>query len=111
MTTGDMVKYALREDFDRNKYAFFMGGSGGPCRFGQYSALQRMVLDDLGFEDVPIYAPNQASKFFGDTALVGIVPALRWRGMVALDMFTRRARDQALRDHAGADRRCPERVP
>ena len=88
VTTGDMVKYALREDFDRNKFAFFMGGSGGPCRFGQYNALQRMVLDDLGFEDVPIYAPNQASKFFGDTALVGKKFLLYgWRGMVALDML------------------------
>ena len=48
-----MVKFAKRPDFDRDQYAFFMGGSGGPCRFGQYNALQRMVLDELGYEDVP----------------------------------------------------------
>ncbi len=94
VTTGDMVKYAKREDFDRDKYAFFMGGSGGPCRFGQYSALQRMVLDELGFEDVPLYAPNQASSFYDDLGIVGR-KFLRqgWRGIVAADILYKALRE------------------
>ncbi len=88
VTTGDMVKFVSRPDFDRDRYAFFMGGSGGPCRFGQYNALQRMVLDELGYEDVPIYAPNQAGKFFGDTGLIGKkFLLLGWQGIVAMDML------------------------
>ena len=88
VTTGDMVKFASQPDFGRDSYAFFMGGSGGPCRFGQYNAIQRMVLDDLGFADVPIYAPNQASKFFGDTNLIGKnFLRLGWQGMFAMDML------------------------
>ncbi len=88
VTTGDMVKYAMRPDFDRNKYAFFMGGSGGPCRFGQYNALQRMVLDDLGYEDVPIYAPNQASRFYDDLGIVGRkFLKLGWDAIVAIDLL------------------------
>jgi len=88
VTTGDMVKYTQREDFDRDKYAFFMGGSGGPCRFGQYNTLQRMVLDDAGYPDVPIYAPNQASGFFGDLSVIGGKLLRRaWRGMVAIDVI------------------------
>ncbi len=88
VTTGDMVKFVKRPDFDRDGYAFFMGGSGGPCRFGQYNTLQRMVLDDLGFEDVPIYAPHQGRHFFDDMGIVGR-DFLRaaWRGMVAVDMI------------------------
>ncbi len=88
VTTGDMVKFVSQNGFDPDKYAFFMGGSGGPCRFGQYNALQRMVLDDLGYPDVPIYAPNQASGFFKDLKIVG-AKFLRnaWRGMVAMDMI------------------------
>jgi predicted CoA-substrate-specific enzyme activase len=88
VTTGDMIKIALRPDFDRNKYAFFMGGSGGPCRFGQYNALQRIVLNQLGFEDVPIYAPNQAASFYDDLGLVGRrFLELGWLGIVSIDVL------------------------
>ena len=88
VTTGDMVKTALRPDFDRDKYAFFMGGSGGPCRFGQYNALQRIVLDEIGFGDVPIYAPNQAASFYDDLGLVGRrFLELGWLGIVSIDVL------------------------
>jgi len=90
VTTGDMVKYAMRPDFDRDRYAFFMGGSGGPCRFGQYSALQRMVLDDIGYADVPIYAPNQAASFYNDMGMLGR-KFLRaaWQAIVAVDLLSK----------------------
>ncbi len=88
VTTGDMVKFTMREDFDRDKYAFFMGGSGGPCRFGQYNTLQRMVLDDIGYPDVPIYAPHQGANFFNDLGLVGRdFLHLTWKGMVGVDVL------------------------
>jgi len=88
VTTGDMVKTVLKPDFDRDKYAFFMGGSGGPCRFGQYNALQRIVLNEIGFEDVPIYAPNQASSFYDDLGLVGRrFLELGWLGLVSIDVL------------------------
>ena len=88
VTTGDMVKFVKRPDFDREKYAFFMGGSGGPCRFGQYNTLQRMVLDQLGYSDVPIYAPNQAASFYDDIGIVGrklLEHGLR--GIIAMDLL------------------------
>ncbi len=88
VTTGDMVKFTKSPQFERDKYAFFMGGSGGPCRFGQYNALQRMILDDLGYEDVPIYAPNQASNFYNEIGLVGRkFLRLGWDGLVAVDLL------------------------
>jgi predicted CoA-substrate-specific enzyme activase len=88
VTTGDMVKYVRTQDFDRDKIAFFMGGSGGPCRFGQYNCLQRMVLDDLGYEDIPIFAPNQSSRFYSDMGIVGR-QFLRtgWQAVVAVDLL------------------------
>jgi len=88
VTTGDMVKFVKRDDFDRDRYAFFMGGSGGPCRFGQYNTLQRMVLDDLGYDDVPIYAPHQGRHFFDELGMVGRdFLRVAWKGMVAQDML------------------------
>ena len=94
VTTGDMVKFVKRPDFDRDKYAFFMGGSGGPCRFGQYNALQRMALDQLGYPDVPIYAPNQASSFYNDIGIVGRkLLEWGWRGIVAIDLLEKCVRE------------------
>ncbi|MFH0777985.1 MAG: acyl-CoA dehydratase activase, partial [Candidatus Eisenbacteria bacterium] len=88
VTTGDMVKIVKRADFDREKYAFFMGGSGGPCRFGQYNALQRIVLDELGYSDVPIFAPNQAASFYDDLGIVGRrFLELGWLGIVSIDVL------------------------
>ncbi|UCF77904.1 MAG: CoA activase [Candidatus Eiseniibacteriota bacterium] len=88
VTTGDMVKTVMKPDFDRNGFAFFMGGSGGPCRFGQYNALQRIVLDGLGYEDVPIFAPNQAASFYDDLGLVGKrFLELGWLGIVSIDVL------------------------
>jgi len=94
VTTGDMVKFAKRPDFDGDKYAFFMGGSGGPCRFGQYNALQRMVLDQLGYPDVPIYAPNQASSFYNDMGIVGRKFLVQgWKGIIAMDLLEKCVRE------------------
>ncbi|MEA3402739.1 MAG: acyl-CoA dehydratase activase [Armatimonadota bacterium] len=88
VTTGDMVKFVKQDGFDRDTYAFFMGGSGGPCRFGQYNTLQRMVLDDLGYEDVPIYAPHQGRHFFDELGIVGRdFLRVAWQGLVAVDML------------------------
>ncbi|MHB1189634.1 MAG: acyl-CoA dehydratase activase, partial [Armatimonadota bacterium] len=94
VTTGDMVKFTKRPEFDRDKYAFFMGGSGGPCRFGQYNALQRMVLDQIGYPDVPIFAPNQASSFYNDMGIVGRKFLERgWLGIVAVDLLEKCLRE------------------
>jgi len=94
VTTGDMVKFTHRPDFDRKKYAFFMGGSGGPCRFGQYNTLQRMVLDEIGYPDVPIWAPNQASSFYSDLGLLGRKFLTRgWQGIVATDVLFKALRE------------------
>jgi predicted nucleotide-binding protein (sugar kinase/HSP70/actin superfamily) len=47
-----------------------------------------MVLDDLGYQDVPIYAPNQASSFYDDLGIVGRkLLRLGWQGMVAVDLL------------------------
>lgn len=94
VTTGDMIKFCKEPGFDRDKYAFFMGGSGGPCRFGQYNALQRMALDQIGYPDVPIYAPNQASSFYNDMGIVGRkLLEQGWRGIIAIDLVEKCVRE------------------
>ncbi len=88
LTTGDMMKTAMKESFDPSKSAFFMPTGGGPCRFGQYHRFHRMVLDDMGFGNVPIYAPNQDHRFYNELNIVGgKFSRLGWRALVATDLI------------------------
>jgi predicted CoA-substrate-specific enzyme activase len=90
LTTGDMIKAVRGEGFDPERSAFFMPSGSGPCRFGQYHRFHRMVLDDLGFENVPIYAPNQDHRFYKELNIVGgKFSRLGWLGIVAVDMMTK----------------------
>ncbi len=54
LTTGDIVKKTREPGFDPECSAFFMPEADGPCRFGQYHKCHRMILDDLGLEEVPL---------------------------------------------------------
>ncbi len=63
LTTGDIVKKTRQPDFDPERAAFFMAQANGPCRFGQYHKFHRMVLDELGYEDVPMVVLDQTHEF------------------------------------------------
>ncbi|MEW6409858.1 MAG: acyl-CoA dehydratase activase [Nitrospirota bacterium] len=88
LTTGDMVKMVKSSGFRPEKSAFFMPSGTGPCRFGQYNFFQRLVLDELGYNGVPIYSPNQDSTFYKELGIVGsdfIKKA--WMGIVASELL------------------------
>jgi predicted CoA-substrate-specific enzyme activase len=86
LTTGDMVGWAMRREFDREHSAFFMPGGSGPCRFGQYNRFHRLVMDEAGFQDVPIYSPVQDQEMYKELGLIGkTFVTLGWRGVVAID--------------------------
>lgn len=86
VTTGDMVKLLKNPDFDKEHAIFFMGSGSGPCRFGQYNMLQRLVLKELGLEDIPIYSPNQGESLYDDLDIAGTEFTRKaWWGIVAID--------------------------
>jgi predicted CoA-substrate-specific enzyme activase len=88
VTTGDMVKKVLSSDFIPEKSAFFMPSGTGPCRFGQYNVFHRMVLDSLGYPDVPIFAPNQDTTFYKDLGIVGKdFTMAAWKGIIAYELL------------------------
>ncbi|MEN8264100.1 MAG: acyl-CoA dehydratase activase [Nitrospirota bacterium] len=88
ITTGDMIKKTMSPEFDPERAVFFMPSGGGPCRFGQYNILQRMVLDEAGFKDVPIYAPNQDESFYTDLGIVGEAFSKQaWKGIMSTDIL------------------------
>ncbi len=91
LTTGDMVKIVKRKDFEPNRAAFFMPSGNGPCRFGQYHRFHRLVLDELGFHDVPIYSPDQDESLYSDFDIMGgKFLRLGWKGIVAVDLLTKK---------------------
>ena len=89
LTTGDILKKALSEGFDPRRAAFLMPTAMGPCRFGQYNKFHRMVLDDLGFEQVPMVMLDQtASGYESDLNNLGAkFKELAWKGFIALDIL------------------------
>jgi predicted CoA-substrate-specific enzyme activase len=91
LTTGDMVKLVKTPGFDHEKAAFFMPSGNGPCRFGQYHRFHRLVLDDLGFPHIPIYAPNQDETLYNDLGIMGSqFSRLAWQGIVAVDFLMKK---------------------
>jgi predicted CoA-substrate-specific enzyme activase len=88
ITTGDMVKKAISDGFNPDRSAFFMPSGAGPCRFGQYNILHRLVLDDLGLNRVPIYAPNQDESLYSELGIVGKGFSKQvWKGIVSIELL------------------------
>src|SRR3990167_7923235 len=94
ITTGDMVKVIRRPDFVAERSAFFMPSGNGPCRFGQYNRYHRLILDEMGYKNVPVYAPDQDEAFYKELGMVGgNFPRLAWWGIVAIDILEKRLRE------------------
>lgn len=64
VTIGNIVKY-IRESDENEKFVIFMPTSTGPCRFGQYATLHRIILNKLGYTDVPIISPSAENAYYG----------------------------------------------
>jgi len=95
LTTGDILKKALSPGFDPAHSAFFMPTAFGPCRFGQYNKFQRMILDDLGFQDVPLVLLDQTKDFHGDAANLG--PSFLktgWGAVIFVDQLQKAVRER-----------------
>jgi predicted CoA-substrate-specific enzyme activase len=90
VTTGDMVRKAMEPGFDPSRSAFFMPSGSGPCRFGQYNIFHKLVIEELGMEDVPIFAPNQDEDFYEDLGIMGKDFVMRcWEGVVAIELLNK----------------------
>jgi len=94
ITTGDFLRQIHSPGFDPDRSAFFMPTAFGPCRFGQYNKFQRMVLDDLGLEDVPLVLLDQDKDFQGDVKNLGTdFRKLAWSGIVFVDTLQKMLRE------------------
>ena len=86
LTTGDIVRKAQAPDFDPTRAAFLMATASGPCRFGQYCRFHRMVLDELGFVEVPILELDQTVTYASTLGQLGTkMRRLGWKAILVVD--------------------------
>ena len=64
-TTGSFIRKLKEEGTDPKKTAFFMPDHAGPCRFGQYNKMQRIIFDRLGYNDAEIASPTNEDSYAG----------------------------------------------
>jgi predicted nucleotide-binding protein (sugar kinase/HSP70/actin superfamily) len=87
-TTGSFLKKLREPGVDPSQVSFFMPDHSGPCRFGQYNHLQRVIFDKLGYEKAEIVSPSNESSY---NELAGkAAPKFRlnaWKGFIAVDFL------------------------
>jgi predicted CoA-substrate-specific enzyme activase len=94
-TTGAFLKKILEPGFVPENATFFMPDHNGPCRFGQYRKLQRIIFDTLGYHNVQITSPSNSDAYAalsgGHTVRFRLVA---WQGIVATDLLTKLKRER-----------------
>jgi len=87
-TTGSFLKKLHEPGVDPGKIAFFMPSHSGPCRFGQYHKLQRIIMEQLGFRDVEIISPNNSNSYADFSRGQGVkFRLLAWKGLVSAEIL------------------------
>jgi predicted nucleotide-binding protein (sugar kinase/HSP70/actin superfamily) len=84
---GDYMKLLEDRRLDPKKTAFLLPTANGPCRFGQYISLLRRILDDQGYEDVPIVSFTSADGYAGIGEQAGALIRTAWRAVVIQDIL------------------------
>ena len=87
ITLGSLLQRLQRDGNTGERFALFMPTSSGPCRFGVYSLLHKLVLDRLGWRPrVKLVAPSDTSYFEGIPAGFTV---LVFTGFMAADLLER----------------------
>ena len=84
---GDFMKLIEDEKLDPARTALMLPTANGPCRFGQYAALQRRLLDEMGLQDVVILSLTSADGYAGIGEHARELIRTGWRAVVANDIL------------------------
>lgn len=87
-TLGSFLRKLQEPGINPKEVSFFMPDHNGPCRFGEYNKLHRVIFDKLDYNDAEIVHPSN------EDAYAAIAPgySLKWRtncwkGLVASDLI------------------------
>jgi len=85
ITLGSLLERLDAETSPDTRFSFFMPTADGPCRFGVYNVLHKIVLERLGWKDrVTIWSPPDSDYFVDVPA--GFA-ALVYSGFASIDML------------------------
>ena len=66
ITTGSLLQRLERDRDTDQKFCLFMPRSSGPCRFGMYNVLHKIILERLEWKDrVKVWSPVDTNYFEG----------------------------------------------
>ena len=65
LTIGSFINAVKKYGYERGKHALFMATATGPCRFGQYRNLHRIILNRIRWDDIPIMSPSSSNTYSG----------------------------------------------
>jgi predicted CoA-substrate-specific enzyme activase len=64
ITAGSVLDRVMKEKDPLKRFSFFMPTAYGPCRFGAYNLLHKIILERLGYSDrVRVFSPNFSSYY------------------------------------------------
>jgi predicted nucleotide-binding protein (sugar kinase/HSP70/actin superfamily) len=89
LCVGDFLRKAQEPGFDPARAIFFLPTTSGPCRFGQYTALLRDVLDRHGCGEVEIMSPSGKVGYNNLGENPTGMRKLAWQATVAVDLLYR----------------------
>jgi predicted CoA-substrate-specific enzyme activase len=99
VTLGSLLQRVPGNGHRQEPLTLLMPASTGPCRFGLYHLLHRLILDRLGLgERVKVWAPSDSELF---AQLPGGISTLLFTGVVAVELLA-----EALRETRPTER-CP----
>jgi predicted nucleotide-binding protein (sugar kinase/HSP70/actin superfamily) len=84
-----MLRKCQEPGCDPGAVVFFMPTGTGPCRFGQYSVLQRSILSQAGYPEAEIVSPNSADSYALFGADAAGLRRLAWQAIVSVDLLTK----------------------
>jgi predicted nucleotide-binding protein (sugar kinase/HSP70/actin superfamily) len=64
-TTGALLAAMERDGVDPDRVIFFMPTACGPCRFGQYAKLDRLIFEKKGWNKLQIMSPSAENAYEG----------------------------------------------
>ncbi len=85
VTLGSLLQRIERDRDTDEKFSFFIPTASGPCRFGSYNVLSKIVLERLGWKErVGFWSPADADYFEG---LDSGFSAMVFAGFMAADLL------------------------
>ncbi len=91
ITLGDLIKAINDGIFDPEKDAFFMAKSKGPCRFGQYTPIQSLMLERAGYGRIRFVGGDDTegySDIYSTKEQFLEFKRATWQGFVLVDLIS-----------------------